>query len=126
MKSRYLSAAALVVTLGVAVSVPAGASATPGPSRLTIAAQPNPITAGDPVVVYGRLVGQRDQNRLVVLYASPALGSGTFVPVQSTRTDSTAPTSSRAPMGMSIRTARGMCNLPDCRAAPSMSGSRRW
>ncbi|MGA2470524.1 MAG: hypothetical protein ABSG64_07525 [Solirubrobacteraceae bacterium] len=89
MKSRYLSAAALVLALGAAAIAPGGASAAParGPRLITIRVQPNPIVAGDPVVIFGRLIGRRDQGRLVVLYHRAAFGGGTFVPVQSTRTD---------------------------------------
>ena len=56
---------------------------------LTIHVQPNPITAGDPVTIDGRLFGRHRADRLVVLFHhGPGLRRG-FVPVQTTHTDAT-------------------------------------
>jgi len=87
---RLVCAAALALT-SLAVLAPAGASAAPnqarGPHRITIHAQPNPIVAGEPVVIFGRLLGRNDQDRLVVLYHRAAGSPLGFVPVQTTDTD---------------------------------------
>jgi hypothetical protein len=90
MKSRYVSAAALVAAVGAAAAAPAGAAAAPvfGPRLITIHAQPNPIVAGTPVVIFGRLRSRRDADRLVVLYRRGPGGVSGFVPVQTTHTDS--------------------------------------
>jgi hypothetical protein len=99
MQSRNLRgivcAGALALT-SVAVVAPPSASAhrihhlrvpLRGPYRVTIHAQPNPIVAGEPVVIFGRLLGRDDQNRLVVLYHRAAGSLLGFVPVQTTETD---------------------------------------
>jgi hypothetical protein len=93
MQARYLSAAALAAAIGVAAIAPAGAAAhyrhAPFVHSITIHAQPNPIVAGDPVVIYGRLFGRNRGDRLVVLYREAVATPAGFVPVQSTRTDAT-------------------------------------
>jgi len=93
MKSRYLSAAALVAAFAVAAIAPAGAAAhvrrVPVARALTIHAQPNPIVTGDPVVIFGRLFGRNHADRLLVLYFHGAGSPIGFMPVQTTRTDST-------------------------------------
>jgi len=97
MQSRNLRGAvcagALALT-SLAVLAPSGASAHSterlpfrGPHRITIHAQPNPIVAGEPVVIFGRLLGRDDQDRLVVLYHRAAASLLGFVPVQTTQTD---------------------------------------
>jgi hypothetical protein len=93
MKSRYLSAAALVAAFAVAAIAPAGAAGhvrrVPVARALTIHAQPNPIVTGDPVVIFGRLFGRNHADRLLVLYFHGAGSPIGFMPVQTTRTDST-------------------------------------
>ena len=93
MRLKYVSGAATVVACAAIALTAVGAGAAPGHvfrhHALTIHAQPNPITAGDPVVIYGRLFGRRHAGRLVVLFHRAALAPGRFVPVQATRTDST-------------------------------------
>jgi hypothetical protein len=92
----YAGAAAVAVGVLVALGT-AGAVAAPQhaphhrvPLRaITTHAQPNPITAGDPVTIYGRLFGRRRGGRLVVLFHRAAGVPGGFVAVQTTRTDST-------------------------------------
>jgi hypothetical protein len=97
MHSRYLRPAVWLAALalgGLATLAPAGASANRidrplgGPHVITIHALPNPIVAGDPVVIFGRLFGRNRGDRLVVLHHRAAGGFG-FVPVQTTTTDST-------------------------------------
>ena len=85
--------AAALVAFAALTPVSAGAHAihgprfrSSGPHKITIHAQPDPIVAGDPVVIYGRLIGSNDENRLVVLYHHAEGSGGGFVPVQSTRT----------------------------------------
>jgi hypothetical protein len=97
MQSRNLKGlvcAGALAFASLAVLAPAGASADRsqrlpfrGPHRITIHAQPNPIVAGEPVVIFGRLLGRNDQNRLVVLYHRAAGSLLGFVPVQTTETD---------------------------------------
>jgi hypothetical protein len=85
-------AVGVLVALGTAAAVaaPQHARHYPLPFRgITIHAQPNPITAGDPVTIYGRLFGRRRGGRLVVLFHRAADVPGGFVAVQTTRTDST-------------------------------------
>jgi hypothetical protein len=77
MRPRFAVLAVLVSALAF-VSVPAIASAH-GPRHnrgLTIAATPNPITAGDSVLIYGRLKGPDPANQWVYLYhkVNPAHG----------------------------------------------------
>ena len=90
---RHLRGAVCVVAVALAALAalaPAGASAHRvfrGPHLVSIHAQPDPIVAGDPVLIYGRLYGPENQNRLVVLYHRPFGSPFGFVPVQTTRTD---------------------------------------
>jgi hypothetical protein len=92
-KGAVGAVAAALVAFAALTPVGAGAHAihgprfrSGGPHQITIHAQPDPIVAGDPVVIDGRLVGRNDENRLVVLYHHAEGSGGGFVPVQSTRT----------------------------------------
>lgn len=68
MRLRAAVLASLVAVLGLA-SVPAMAEAAPHHNHgLTIAATPNPIIAGDAVLIYGQLNAPHPGNRTVVLY----------------------------------------------------------
>jgi len=96
MQSKYLRGTIGACALALIALTPAVASAHRihrprlpfgGPHRITIHAQPDPIVAGDPVVVFGRLLGRGDEDRLVVLYHRAAGSPLGFVPVQTTRTD---------------------------------------
>ncbi|MGD0384996.1 MAG: hypothetical protein ABSB73_02555, partial [Solirubrobacteraceae bacterium] len=93
MRLKYVSGAAAVVACVAIALTAVGAGAAPrhGFRRhaITIHAQPNPITAGDPVVIFGRLFGRLHSGRLVVLFHRAAEQGGGFVPVQVTHTDST-------------------------------------
>jgi hypothetical protein len=98
MKFRYLNAAAgtLAVSLIAVASLAPGAASAQrihrprfpfgGPHRITIRAVPGLIVAGDPVVIFGRLFGRHDENRLVVLYHRALDSPFGFVPVQTTVT----------------------------------------
>ena len=89
---RYRGAAALAACVLVAVGA-AVAGAAPRHSRhfraITIHVQPNPITAGDPVTIFGRLFGRRHVGRLVVLFHRAAEQGRHYIPVQTTHTDAT-------------------------------------
>jgi hypothetical protein len=96
MRPKYVMLAAVTaVCAAVAVTaVAAGAAPTHSAPRhyrrlraITIHAQPNPLAAGDPVVIFGRLHARQRSDRLVVLFERAA-GGGGFAPVQVTHTDS--------------------------------------
>jgi hypothetical protein len=75
MTLRNVVLAALLVVLVVAGSaVPAGAKA---PTTLTINANPNPILAGEEVLIYGYLKGPDNADNKVVLHGQSVAG-GTF------------------------------------------------
>ena len=61
MRPRYFGGMAAVVACAAIALTAAGAMAAPRHAPrahvITIHAQPDPITAGDPVVIYGRLFG---------------------------------------------------------------------
>ena len=87
MRPRFVVLASLLAAL-VAVSVPAIASAAPRHNRgLTINATPNPIIAGDGVLIYGQLRGSDIANKPVVLYHRLAT-QPRFTIIGVTRTDS--------------------------------------
>jgi hypothetical protein len=78
-------ACALAACVGVAA--PGTAGAAPVHNRgLTIHAVPNPIIAGDPVLIFGRLLGPDHANQLIRLYhrIDPAPG---FTLISTTRTN---------------------------------------
>jgi hypothetical protein len=96
MRLRYVIGAAAAVACASIALTAVGAGAAPRHAAprhvfryhvLTIHAQPNAITAGDPVVVFGRLLGRHHAGRLVVLFHRAALYGGGFAPVQVTHTD---------------------------------------
>jgi hypothetical protein len=93
MRLKYIIGAAALVACAAIALTAVGAGAAPRHSfrrhAITIHALPNPITAGDPVVVDGRLFGRLRSGRLVVLFHRAADQGGRFVPVQVTHTDST-------------------------------------
>src|ERR1700722_3041650 len=93
MHTRFY-AGAVALAAGALIAVGAvAAGAAPRHTRhfraITIHVQPNPITVGDPVTIFGRLFGRDRGGRLVVLLHRGAGLTRGFVPVQSTRTDST-------------------------------------
>ena len=96
MRTRYATGVAALAAIAALAVIPIGATAAPTDGRvhhpplvraLTIHALPNPINAGDPIVIFGRLFGRHHADRLVVLYHHLAGLRGRFSPVQSTRTD---------------------------------------
>jgi hypothetical protein len=93
MQFKYLGAGALAGAVAAAAMLPTAASAQHATAlsfnaadHVSIHAQPNPIVAGDSVVIFGRLFARDDQNRLVVLYVRAGDSSGAFIPVQVTHT----------------------------------------
>lgn len=91
MRLRYFGGMAAVVACAAIALTAVGAMAAPRHAPrahvITIHAQPDPITAGDPVVIFGRLFGRLHGGRLVVLFHRAADQRGGFIPVQATRTD---------------------------------------
>jgi hypothetical protein len=88
MRIRTIGAAATAAALTILALIPAGASARAG-YGLSIVAAPNPIVAGDAMLIYGKLSnssGKPVGNQRVVLWhrVNP---SPVFRPVQSVRTD---------------------------------------
>lgn len=68
MRLRYAGLASVLAVLGVSVA-PAAAGAAPHHNHgLTIAATPNPIIAGDAVLIYGQLNTPNPGGRTIVLY----------------------------------------------------------
>jgi hypothetical protein len=87
MRPRFALLASLLAAL-VAVSVPAIASAAPRHNRgLTINATPNPIIAGEGVLIYGQLRGSDIAGQPIRLYHRIA-DAPRFTLVGATRTDS--------------------------------------
>lgn len=89
MRVRTLGAVAAAATLTTLMSIPAGAFARAG-YGVSIFAAPNPIVAGDAMLIYGKLTnsgGRPVANQAVVLWhrVNP---NASFKPVQTTRTDS--------------------------------------
>src|ERR1700676_731766 len=93
MRRRYTGGGAGLAAITAMALISAGAAAhprlLPPSAAVTIHAQPELITAGDPVVIYGRLFGRHHAGRLVVLFHHLAATRGGFSPVQVTRTDAT-------------------------------------
>ena len=82
---------ALAVAVCSAVVTPAGAQARKHPSpggnhNVSINVSDNPVVAGDPVVIFGRLTGPNHADRAVTLWHRLNTQFG-FTPVQSTHTD---------------------------------------
>jgi hypothetical protein len=87
MRPRLAVLASLLATL-VVVAVPAIATAAPRHNRgLTINATPNPIIAGEGVLIYGQLRGTDVAGQTIVLYHRLA-GSPRFTFVGATTTES--------------------------------------
>ena len=87
MRPRFVVLASLLAA-GLAVTAPAVASAAPRHNHgLTINATPNPILAGEGVLIYGQLRGTDIGHKPVLLYHRVA-GAPRFTLVGVTRTDS--------------------------------------
>ena len=88
MRPRFAAAISLLAATSV-VALPSAVSAHPIHNRgLTIAATPNPITAGEGVLIYGQMRGINNGNQYVQLYQHVA-GTPGFTVVAATRTDQT-------------------------------------
>lgn len=78
---------ALLALMLLLMALPSRAGAAPLRNRgLTIAATPDPITAGQGVLIYGRLQGPGSGHRRITLFHRLA-GAPRFTPVSVTRTD---------------------------------------
>lgn len=87
MRLRFAMLGAVASALALAAA-PGLAGAAPHHNRgLTIKAQPNPIDAGDPVLIYGQLKGQNAGGQTVVLYHHIAGSRRGYSVVASTTTD---------------------------------------
>jgi hypothetical protein len=87
MRPRLVALASLLVA-GLAIAAPAVASAAPKHNHgLTINATPNPILAGEGVLIYGQLRGTDIGHKPILLYHRIA-GAPRFTLVGVTRTDS--------------------------------------
>src|SRR5580693_4902334 len=86
MRPRFLGGAAAIAAGAAIALIPVGAGAAPRHvfrhRAVTIHAVPNPISAGDPVLIFGRLFGRHRGDRLVVLFHHVATARGGFSPVQ--------------------------------------------
>ena len=84
--TTFAFGAAILATF-LALAIPSHASAAPHHNRgLTIRSTPNPITAGQGVLIYGQLKGPANADRRIVLYhrINPAPH---FTPISVTRTN---------------------------------------
>lgn len=85
-----IGVAAAVLCMLVVVAVPGSAAARahhPRHFHLSITAAPDPIVAGDGVLVYGRLAGPNPAGQTIRLYQHVAGAGRGFSPVASTTTD---------------------------------------
>jgi hypothetical protein len=88
MRLRLAVLACAVASLGAAVAPGVAQAAPLHNHHLTIAATPNPIIAGEAVLIYGRLGGAGNRGQTIYLYHH-LVGSGQgFTPVGSTKTNS--------------------------------------
>src|SRR5947208_6009091 len=89
MRPRFSLLAAGLVVL-VAAAIPGTANAGPRDDQgLTITATPNPVNAGDGVLIYGQLAGPNNAGQPIKLYHHLAGSHRGYVQVGSTTTDST-------------------------------------
>jgi len=114
VRPRLVLLAVLAASLTLVVSVPATAMNKrhrhPHPHLnhgLTIAAAPNPISTGEPVLVYGQLNGAGHAGRTITLWHHISGMRGGFTKVTTTTTD-----------------ANGFWSIP--RAAGVVTTNRRW
>jgi hypothetical protein len=86
MRPRCAAAISLMA-VSIAAALPSAAGASPFHNRgLTIAATPNPITAGEGVLIYGAMRGQNNGNQQVDLYHHIA-GTPGYSLIGTTQTD---------------------------------------
>ena len=89
MRPIKLTLAVALLALLTTAQAPALAASHPSPSgrhTVSISVSENPIVEGQPIVIYGHLLGANDASRRVVLYHRTAFASS-FTPVQTTTTD---------------------------------------
>jgi hypothetical protein len=87
MRVRLAVFVCLLGAVGV-ITAPSIASAAPRHNHhLTIAATPNPVPAGEGVVIYGRLLGADSANQPIALYHHVSGSGPGFTLVQNTTTD---------------------------------------
>ncbi len=87
MRLRFAVPTALLATFAAAVA-PGVASAAPHHNRgLTIRVTPNPIVAGDPVLIYGRLKDDSAAGQTIILYHHISGHSTGYTKVSQTTTD---------------------------------------
>lgn len=79
---------ALALTLAPSAALAASHPSPNGVHSVSISVSENPIVEGQPIVIYGHLVGARNGGREVVLYHRTPYASR-FTPVQRTSTDAT-------------------------------------
>jgi len=82
----------LVCALTLLASVTASGTASAAPQQdhgLTIAATPNPVIAGQGVLIYGRLLGPANGDRMIRLYHHISSSHRGYTPVAVTTTDPT-------------------------------------
>jgi hypothetical protein len=78
----------LLILMALLMALPSRAGAAPLRDRgLTVAAAPNQITAGQGVLIYGRLLGPGHAHRRIILFHRLA-GAPRFTPISVARTDS--------------------------------------
>jgi len=87
MRLRLAVLACMLTAIG-SLAAPTLASAAPRHNHhLTIAAAPNPVTAGEGVVIYGRLLGADNAGQPIALYHHIAGSNQGYTLVQRTTTD---------------------------------------
>src|SRR5437763_12419397 len=88
MRPRIAMLAATIVA-GALLTGPSLVSAAPHHNHhLTIAATPNPIAAGDGVLIYGQLRGSNISGQTITLYQHVIGANGGYVPAGTTTTNS--------------------------------------
>src|SRR6202011_2534996 len=87
MRLRIRALACALTVLGSLVASGLASAAPRHNHHLTIAATPNPVAAGESVLIYGRLLGPGNGGQPITLYHH-LLGSGDgYTPVSTVKTD---------------------------------------
>jgi hypothetical protein len=87
MRLRVCVATCALATLGSLAAAGLAGAAPQRNHHLTIAAVPNPILAGEGVLIYGRLLGVSQGNQRIVLYHHLGGSDRGFTVIGATRTD---------------------------------------
>jgi hypothetical protein len=88
MRLRFAVLAAAIATLGVTVMAGVSTAAPRHNHHLTINATPNPVIAGDAVLIYGQLNGPDSANQVIYLYHHLDGSGESFTLIGTTRTNS--------------------------------------